>query len=132
MKKTYARLYAFGLAKVAVEIALYRAFRRKGKGLARVFRMPKNSGVDEGFRMAWNHVGRGQEMGMNKFRDVIAAVTLLGIPPQRGKESDACTCILHASERVRIISWLKVDVSHVACQMDISQTAGYYAAVRCM
>jgi len=51
--------------------------------------MPKNSGVDEGFRMAWNHVERGQETGMNKFWDVIAAVTLLGILPRRGKESDA-------------------------------------------
>jgi len=49
--------------------------------------MPKNSGVEEGFRMAWNHVGRGQETGMNKFWDVIAAVTLLGILPRRGKVS---------------------------------------------
>lgn len=38
--------------------------------------MPKNSGAEKGSRMGLNHGGSSQETRMNKFWDVIAAVTL--------------------------------------------------------
>lgn len=75
---------------------------------------------------------------MNKFWDVIAAVmrqgnsSAKGKGKGKGKEIHICVYYMRAMAKGCGLSWLKVDVSHVACQMDISRTAGYYPAVRCM
>lgn len=74
-------------------------------------------------------------MGMNTFGNVIAAVMLPRDFFREGEEKVYIYVYGHymrAMTKGRGLSRLKVDVSHVACYVDISRTARHYPAVRCM